>query len=152
MEIDKDMHRKMAKGLFNRVWDLLEKKDRTVEEDFKMIHATHASSYHWSEVGTPLEAERGEWQISRVYSVLKQPEAALYHAKYCYEICNESNIKDFDLAFAYEALSRAYAVAGDFEKSDEYYQLAEEVGRKIGKKDDRDSFFSDLQTIRELNR
>ncbi|MDA3812067.1 MAG: tetratricopeptide repeat protein [Spirochaetaceae bacterium] len=148
MKLDKDSQTQLAKDLFNKVWDLLEKDNRTVDEDFEMIHAAHASCYHWGEVGTSLEVERGEWQISRVYSVLGRSYDAIFHAKRCYEICNEDNIKDFDIAFAYEALSRAYGAAGDIEKREEYYQLAVEVGHKIDKKEDRVYFFSDLSTIK----
>jgi len=39
-----------------------------------MLHMAHASCYHWSIIGTPLEIERGEWQVSRVHSVLKLSE------------------------------------------------------------------------------
>ena len=35
-----------------------------------MIHAAHASRYHWSQVGTKANLARGEWQVSRVYTVL----------------------------------------------------------------------------------
>ncbi|MEM2102674.1 MAG: hypothetical protein QXM22_04095 [Candidatus Bathyarchaeia archaeon] len=38
----------------------IDKKDRTREEDDKMVHAAHASRFHWGEIGTPLEFERGE--------------------------------------------------------------------------------------------
>ena len=31
-----------------------------------MIHAAHASRYHWSQVGTKANLARGEWQVSRV--------------------------------------------------------------------------------------
>jgi len=62
--------------LFNLVWSLLDKKDRTKEEDDKMIHAAHASRFHWGEIGKPINLGRGEWQISRVYSVLNMPESA----------------------------------------------------------------------------
>jgi len=108
----KESHRKYAVDLFNLTWSLLDKKNRTAEEYDKMIHAAHASRFHWGEIGTPLEFERGEWQISRVYSVLRRSEPALYHARRCLEICKKNTIGDFDIAFAYEALARAYAVAG----------------------------------------
>jgi hypothetical protein len=54
----REEHRKFAVGLFNLTWSLLDKKDRTREEDDKMVHAAHASRYHWGEIGTPLEFER----------------------------------------------------------------------------------------------
>jgi hypothetical protein len=143
----KESHRKFAIDLFNLTWNLLDKKERTAEEDDKMIHAAHASRFHWGEIGTPLEFERGEWQISRVYSVLKRSEPAIYHAKRCLEICRANNIGDFDIAFAYEGMARAHAVAGLKSECDKYSKLAKEAGEKIKAKEDKDYFFSELKTI-----
>ena len=53
--------RRMAIDLFNGVWRLLEKEDRTVEEDDRMLHMAHASRYHWEQVGTAANLSRGEW-------------------------------------------------------------------------------------------
>ncbi|MGA2309766.1 MAG: hypothetical protein ABSG57_09500 [Candidatus Bathyarchaeia archaeon] len=64
---EKECHRKFAVDCFNLVWTLIDKKDRTKEEDDKMVHAAHASRFHWGEIGTSLEFERGEWQISSVH-------------------------------------------------------------------------------------
>jgi len=108
-----EFYKKMGVELFNRVWDLLDKQERTAAEADEMLHAAHASRYHWGEIGTPLNFERGEWQISRVYAVLERPESALFHARKCLQICTENEIGDFDIAFAYEAMARAHATAGD---------------------------------------
>ena len=62
--------KQLAKDLFNHVWTLLEKERRTTAEDDEMIHAAHASRYHWGKVGEPVNLARGEWQCSRVYAVL----------------------------------------------------------------------------------
>ena len=145
--ISKGIHEQLAKSLFNQTWELLGKKERTKEEDLKMIHSAHASRYHWGEIGTPLEFGRGDWQISRVYSVLGRSEAALYHAQLCLSICKENDIGDFDLAFAYEALARAYAVAGDKSNSDKYFAKAREAGEKIEDQGNRDYFLGELNSI-----
>jgi hypothetical protein len=143
----KEEHKKFAISLFNLTWSLLDKKNRTREEDDKMVHAAHASRYHWGEIGTPLEFERGEWQISRVYSVLNRSEPALFHAKRCLEICKENNIKDFDIAFAYEAMARAHASAGEKTECEKHLQLAKEAADQIKKKEDKDYFLGELKTI-----
>lgn len=146
--LTKEEHRKLAIDLFNLTWSLLDKKDRTRDEDDKMIHAAHASRFHWGEAGTPLEFERGEAQVSRVYSVLKRSEPAICHAKRCLEICKAHSISDFDIAFGYEALSRAYAVAGVKSQCEEHFDLAKKTGERIGKEDDRKYFFGELGTIK----
>ena len=112
-KITEEEHKKLGIDLFNLTWSLLDKKNKTMEEDDKMVHAAHASRFHWGEIGTPLEFERGEWQISRVYSTLKRSESALYHAKRCLELCKENSIGDFDISFAFEAMARGHAIAGN---------------------------------------
>lgn len=144
---EKEWHKKKAVDLFNLVWSFLDKKERTKQEDDKMVHAAHASRFHWGEIGTPLEFERGEWQISRVYSVLNRPQPALYHARRCLEICQENKIGDFDIAFAYEAMARAYAVAREKSEREKYIKLAKATGEDIKGKEDKDYFFGDLKTI-----
>ena len=140
-------HRKFAVNCFNLTWSLLDKKNRTKEEDDKMVHTAHASCYHWGEIGTPLEFERGEWQISRVYSVLERGEPALYHAKRCLEICKENNIEDFDIGFAYEAMARACVIMGNKKECEKNIELAREAAEQIKKKEDKDYFLSELKTI-----
>ncbi len=144
---EEEGHRKFAVDAFNLVWDLLGKEERTEGEDDKMVHAAHASRFHWGEIGTPLEFERGEWQISRVYSVLNTPESALHHAKRCLGICKENDIGDFDIAFAYEAMARASAIAGEQAEAEKYIQLGKEAGEQIAEKGNKDYFFSELRTI-----
>jgi hypothetical protein len=145
--VSTEEHKKFAINLFNLTWSLLDKKERTREEDDRMIHAAHASRFHWGEIGTPLEFERGEWQISRVYSVLKRSEPALYHAMRCLKICEENNIKDFDIAFAYEAMARAHAITNNKIESEKYLQLAKDAAHQIRNKQDKDYFLSELATI-----
>jgi hypothetical protein len=144
----KEEHEKFAKGLFNLTWDLLDKTERTKEDIDKMINAAHASRYHWGEIGTPMNLERGEWQISRVYSVLGRSEPALYHAKNCLEICEKNKIGDFDIAFAHEGMARAHAAAKQKAESKKYLDLAKKAGEQIKKKEDKDYFLKELGTIK----
>jgi len=140
-------HRKLGVDLFNYVWTLLEKPDRTKEEDDEMIHAAHASRWHWSIVGAPENFARGEWQISRVYAVLGRGEPALVHALRCLEICQEHGIGDFDLAYAYEALARAWATLGSAEETRRYLVLAREAGEHVQEADDKELLLKDLEAI-----
>ena len=141
------MHRQLGVDLFNYTWTPLDNGDRSPSEADLMIHAAHASAYHWHQVGEPLNFARSDWQLSRVYAVLDRPEPALYHARHCLEICEAEGIGDFDLAFAYEALARAYAIDQDPVQFQHYLQLAQEAGELIKEKDDRQYFFANLDTI-----
>jgi hypothetical protein len=140
-------HKQFAADAFNYTWELLDKAERTQEEVDSMLNAAHASRYHWEKIGTALNLARGDWQISRVYTVLERGEPALYHGKRCLEICQDNEIGDFDLAFAYEALARASAVNGDMQACKKYLSLASEAGEQIAEADDKEYFLDELKTI-----
>jgi DNA-binding transcriptional MerR regulator len=144
---DRERHKYWAKTLFNDTWRLMEKEDRTPDEDAQMIHQTHASAYHWLQVGTPENFARSHWQCSRVYCVLGRAEPALYHAKFVLDICQRHGIGDWDLAFAYEALARAHAVAGDKEEARRWVEQARLASVDIAADEEREILLSDLETI-----
>jgi hypothetical protein len=147
MTENKDLHRKFAVDCFNGTWDLIEKQDRTPQDDARMIHMAHASRFHWGEIGTPLNFARGDWQISRVYAILGQGLNAQFYADRCIRLCIEHQIGDFDLAFAYESAARDHALIENYDEMNKYLSLANEAGQAIEKKDDRKYFFSELETI-----
>ena len=110
-----------------------------------MILYAQASLAHWLEAGTALHEQRGEWLLSRVYSVVDLPEMAFHHAERCIKLTHEHAdlMKDFDLAFANECMARALAFKGEKTRALEYCHLAEEAGRKIKTEEDRKVFFDD---------
>ena len=141
------MIRRLAVESFNKVWELLDKPQRSTDEDDAMLHGAHASRYLWGMVGEPVNLARGEWQVSRVYSVLKRHDSARYHAQRCLDICLANGIGDFDLAYAYEALARAYAIVGDTAQRENFFQLALQAGQLISDVDDKKLFDTDLNSI-----
>jgi hypothetical protein len=145
---DDAVHRQLAIDLFNHVWMLLETADRTPAQDVEMIHAAHASRHHWGEVGTAVNAARGEWQISRAYSTLGRGEPALHHARLCLGTCTDHGIGDFDLAYAHEAMARAYGVLGDADRRAAHAAAAAEAAEAIADPDDREHVADDLADLR----
>lgn len=137
--------RELAVRLFNGVWELLERPDRTSAEDERMVHMAHASRFHWEEVGAAVNIARGEWQCSRVYTVVGRAEPALHHARRVLEVCQDNGIGDFDLGYAYEAMARAHAVAGDADEAREWLARARAVD--VAEADDRELLMADLDTI-----
>jgi hypothetical protein len=140
-------HRQLGVDLFNEVWRLME----TREDDERMLHAAHASAYHWSKAPEcePKNRARSEWQMSRVYAALGRGEPALHHARRCLEICEASpeNMEDWDLPFAYEALARAYSLAGDAGEATRNAQKARELGRQLADPEDREHLEEALGTL-----
>ena len=147
-ELDVATRRALAVGLFNHTWTLLEKADRSVVETDEMIHAAHASRYHWGEVGEAVNLGRGEWQCSRVYAVLGRGEPAVWHARRCVEIIEaDTDREDWDLAAAYEAMARALAVSGDLRAAAEWKAKAETALAAIAEEEDREQIGQDIATL-----
>ena len=152
-----EWHRKQAAALYNHTWDLSDKgENRTSLESNEMIHLAHASRYHWGVVVNsgkypqtgPMNLERGDWLLSRVYSLVNMPKMALYHAQQCLDTCLKEKIGDFDLAFAYEAMARANAIANSSDETSKYIKLAEKASKNIAKEEDKKYFLSELKSIK----
>lgn len=145
--MDPQAERSLGAALFNATWTLLEKQNRTRDEDDAMLHMTHASAHHWRQVGKPENFARSEWQCSRVYAALRRPEPCLHHARRVLDFCTENGLGDFDLAFAYEALARGSAISGDMQQARGYTEQALAAAEGISEDDDRELLLADLETI-----
>ena len=147
LEISLEQHKQFAIELFNNTWDMLEKNDRSDYDDIRMIHMAHTSLYHWSYVGEAVNMTRGEWLVSRVYCSVGLLESAEYHAHKSLSICLNNNIGDIDLAFAYEAFTRIYALKQHQEDFNKYQALAFEASKQITSINNRDYFIGELEKI-----
>ncbi|HTO26822.1 MAG TPA: helix-turn-helix domain-containing protein [Gaiellaceae bacterium] len=147
--LDAETERRLGADLFNKTWTLMEKEDRTPDDDDEMVHCAHASAYHWRQVGTAANRSRSEWQCSRVYAILDRPAESLRHARRCLEIveANPDVMKDWDLPAAYEAMARALWVAGDTDEAARYAALGREATAAIDDDDDRAIIEADFATI-----
>jgi hypothetical protein len=144
--LDKDLERKLAAHLFNETWRLIEKPDRTAEENILMIHSAHASRYHWQSVGDSSHKAIGEWQISRVYSLLRLSDPALYHARVCLEICETQSFSPFLTGCAHEAMARALSF-NDKTSARLHHQMASELAMLVQDPEDRGILECDLKSI-----
>lgn len=145
--LDPDITRKLAAKLFNETWRLLDKVDRTAEEDTLMVHCAHASRFHWEAVGNASNLAIGEWQISRVYSVVALGEAALHHARLCMQYCDTHSFRPFMKACAHEAMARAFSLS-DKTAARVHYQAALDLIPSIEDQEERNILQSDLLTIK----
>jgi hypothetical protein len=143
--------RELGVELYNSSWALMERPDRTPEDDDELVHHVHASMYHWlrSPECEPKHRARGEWLCSRAYAVLGRAEPALHHARRSLELCEQhaGNIEDWDLAFAYEALARASRVAGDEGEARRYEQRGRELADQISDPEDKEIVLRDLGSL-----
>ncbi len=150
-EQDQAIHRKLAGDLFNATWELMDKPDRTPAEEALMIHAAHASRYHWEVVGKPENFARGDWQISRVYSVAGVAERALHYALSSLQICCETDLDGFDMGFAHEAVARAYALQGDEGHRDEHLALGTQAAQRVPNPLDKAWLLKNLESVKSLS-
>jgi hypothetical protein len=146
-ELDPGTQKHLAAALFNETWTLLDRADRAEDDDDLLVHAAHASAYHWRRVGQPKQFARSEWQCSRVYAQLGRPEPALQHARRCLAWCERGPVEDWDTPFAHEALARAHAVAGAWDEAERHERLAREGAAGIADDEDRELLLADLATL-----
>jgi hypothetical protein len=141
-----EAHTEFAKQSNGQVWKLLGKTGRSPEEDEEMLRAAFASFYHWMYVGTETHHQRGEWMIAHVYTVLGDAVPALKHAQHCLELteAHKDQMQDFDIAYAYEGMARASALAGNAETAKKYLGLAKAAGEAIADAEDKAWFVGDL--------
>jgi DNA-binding transcriptional MerR regulator len=152
-DLDAVAHRRLGRDLFNFTWTLIEKSDRTPTEIDEMIHAAHASRYHWSkaEGATTANLARGEWQCARVYSVLGRGEPAIWHARRCLELAEAAtragDAEPWDLPAAYEGLARAHAIAGDRAEAARWGDRAKAAIATVEDASDREPIEADIATL-----
>ena len=137
-------HEAFAKQANRETWTLLERDDRNEVDDNRMIHAAHASAFHWAMVGGAVVSARADWLLSHVYAVLGQPDPALRYARQCLATCEREGLTDFDLAYAYEAMARSAAAAHHSEDAAAWRAKADRAGTEIADTEDRELFRADL--------
>ena len=142
-----EFHKRIAVQTNNQIWPVLDSEKSTDTQLEEALHAAHTSRYHWSKVGTAVNLARGEYMISRVYSAMNRGEPALFHAKRCLEITMENKIGDFDLAFAYEVMARAQAVAGNKPECKKHYELARTAIEEIKNPEDKKICEGELKKV-----
>jgi hypothetical protein len=142
-------HKYFSAECFNRTWDFIEKTDRTTDDDQAMLLLSMASLWHWTQRQdcTSGNLSVGYWQISRVYSLLHQPEPARQYAQLCLKSSQGEGTLPFHLGYAYEALARAEQISSNPVKLNEYLDLARKACESIKDTDTRKQLLADLETI-----
>ena len=131
-----------------QTWNLLGKEDRNEQDDVRMVNFAQASLYHWrkSHKYEPVNEQRGQWMLSRVYAVLDKGKEALSFANEASRLTNEQDLKDFDQAYSYEALARANAALGNKKECVKWLEKAQNAATLIKREEDKKYFISDLES------
>ncbi len=143
-------HRFFSADCFNRAWYLIDRPRRTPQEDQEMLFLAIAALWHWRqrEDCSPTNLSIGYWQVARIYTLLHQVENARSYALQCLEISKMGGVAPFYLGYAYEALARAEALAGNRLAMAEYLEEARRLAGRISDPEDRDQLLEDLETVR----
>jgi hypothetical protein len=144
---DPDTIRAEAIAQNNEAWRLLEKPDRTPEEEAAMLEAAKTSLDLWRRVGTPVNEQRGVWMIARTCVDAGMAGPALEFAEKTLALTRQHHdqLQDFDLAFAQEIMARALALSGEHDRAMIHWEAARALGNAIAGDGDRKAFFAQFQ-------
>lgn len=153
--LDAAQHRALAVALFNATWDLLDKMERTPDEDAELLQRAHASRHHWAEVARLggnaglKQANVGDWQLSRVYAVLNEGRLARFFAERSLDSYQrDPEMGAFYGAFSHEALARAARVLGEPEGVAQHVEAATALAEQIDDEKSRVWLLSNLDDLR----
>jgi tetratricopeptide (TPR) repeat protein len=142
-------HKYFAAECFNRAWDLIEKKDRSQEENDAMLALSMSSFWHWTQ-RSDHNAENisvAYWQLSRIFVLLDQSFNALRYGELCLAISKDPSLPPYCLGYAYEALARAHMKLGSTEKAMTYIEEAKKVSEDMKDPKTKKMLLADLETI-----
>lgn len=143
-------HQFFAAQCFNAAWDLMDQSHRTAEEDEQMLRLSLASHWHWTQRSdyTAKTQSVAHWQTARIYALLGQADNARRYAQLCLQASQNQDVPPLYLAYAYEALARAEAVAGNKQEMARYLAEARQIANTIAESDSKQQLLDDLATIK----
>jgi len=142
-------HREFAPTAFNNTWTLLDKTERTREQEEEMLASTFAQRYHWYSVGEPKNWAIADWQVSRVAAVLGYAELSRRFGERSLELAEEHDLGPFVKGFAHEAIARAAADVDDVETFTEHLEMAKAALPEIEDSHEREVLQADLTEMSE---
>jgi hypothetical protein len=142
-------HRHFSVLCFNEAWALLERPQRTPEEDEAMLRLSLASLWHWTQRPDyePTNLSIGYWHTSRVCAALDRADEARRYARLCVDVSRTPDVPLVFLGYAYEVLARAESVAGNHTQRDEYLSVARRTAGALPDSSEREQLLADLTTI-----
>jgi hypothetical protein len=149
-EISSDDRRDLARQLFNQAWDLIDRADRSEDDDLAMLLAATASRWCWSGSGGPEELSTGDWQVAHVASLLGLGDLALLFARRNLHTAESESWTGWRLASAHEGMARACATARDAAGRDRHVELARQALDDEPDAEDREAIDAQLGTVPQV--
>jgi hypothetical protein len=131
----------------NRAWELVERRERTPTDVHEMLHAAHASAWHWARVGTELNEARANMLLGMAHALADDGPLALRYAMLAFNYFNEHEAKDWEQAFVHATLAAAAKAAGDSALHREHHAEARRLGDAIAERQDREVFMRSFSQV-----
>ena len=141
-------HRFFAVECNNRGWDL-SVKERDPGQDEEMLHAAHASTFHWAAIGTELNRMRASMLLAEVHALLGHGETALAYASTMRDFfLDQDDTPDWEIAFTHAIHAHAADVAGEIKVHEDAYREAQSALAAIADPADREIVQQTLDHVR----
>ncbi len=142
-----ESHRQHAMECNNLAWALSESTHRTPLQNDEMLHAAHASAYHWARIGTDLHRARARMLLGTRPCCARDGHDCLGVRQESFEYLAAHNPPDWEMAFAHAVLAHAAFAAGEVDLHRRHFASANELGRAIADPEDREIFFKMFNVI-----
>jgi hypothetical protein len=138
-EIEK-WNRWFAIELNNLAWTLAENPARSPAQREEMLHAAHASAYHWSRVGGELHKIRADMLLGLVHALSGNGPLAIAYARRAHEYITAHESPDWEVALAHAVFAKAAYAAQEATLYAEQYALAKRCGDAISDIEEKEIF------------
>lgn len=135
-------NRWFAVELNNKAWHWMESSPRDPGRSAEMVHAAHASCWHWTQAGGPIHRARAEYLVAAVHVLSGHAGATQRHLFRARKILDDhpEEVADWDRAFLADITARSYAAAGDESRARRAREEADRLGEAIADPEDRKVF------------
>lgn len=135
----------------NAIFSLLKKNEKSDAAHDEIINLAHGALLHWSRdpKRTKANLARGENMVAFAYINAGRKNEAIYHAEKNMRLVKdfESEMEDFDLAYAAMAMAGSQNLAGQKLETEKYLKEAKERGENLKNIEDKKIYMSDLKTF-----
>ena len=125
----------------NDAWALADQAERTSADDEQMLRLAHTAALHWSRVGGPVHALRGDVLLAWVHAAAGLGQDAQRFADRAAKVLDTvEGVGDWDRAFMPIAVCYAHHAAGDTTRADSAAAQLDAARQTLSDDEDRKVF------------
>lgn len=140
-------HRYFSVHCFNSAWKLIDKPNRSEEDQTQMVLRAMSSLWHWTQRPdcSDQTLSIGYWQVARVLTLAGYGPMAMDMAQECLSYSVTEG--PFYEAYANEAIARAASILGDEATFEKHTASAKKLADKVEDPEERKQLLDDLKTL-----